>query len=397
MSARGLAVAATAILLCAPTARAQSDNPFTFYYQNVPLWSDETELSDGGFGDFNRFRVMTEPTFGDFTAGIAYEQVLTTSQDELAGISVGIVPSGGEWLDLQWEIVKNDTLTWAHRFDRAYIGWAPTGSLDLRAGRQAVSWATTLFLTPADPFSPFDPADPFREFRAGVDAVRMQVFPGPLSQLDVVVRGTKTELDGEQIEELTALGRGLSVWKNWELSGWGGSLYGDVAGSGAAAGSIGASAVRGEAVLRGVDGDLVFRGTIGFDHRFSPWSRDLFVVVEYQRDGFGAAKPDEYPEVFESDAFRRGELQVAGRDEIAVQANYQLHPLWSLSGLWLLNANDPSSLLSPSFAYSASDNATVTGGMFFGFGDDNIAEEGSLPSEYGLVGTTIYFSMSVFF
>ena len=46
-------------------------------------------------------------------------------------------------------------------------------------------------------------------------------------------------------------------------------------------------------------------------------------------------------------AFQRGELQVLGRDEILSQAQYQLHPLWSLSFLWFLNLNDPSSLLSP--------------------------------------------------
>ena len=47
---------------------------------------------------------------------------------------------------------------------------------DLIVGRQPVSWATTLFLTPADPFSPFDPADPFREYRGGVDAARLRVY-----------------------------------------------------------------------------------------------------------------------------------------------------------------------------------------------------------------------------
>ena len=381
-------------LLYNPTVRAHSDDLFAVYYQNMPLWSNKSELSDGGFGDFNRLRLMIEPMFGDFSVGIAYEHVLTISRNKLAGITV---PSGGEWLELQWEITENDSLKWMHRIDRAYIGWAITDNINLRAGRQAVSWATTLFLAPGDPFSSISPANPFQEYRPGIDAVRMQMFPGPFSQLDIVVRGTQTRADEEQVEELTALGRGLAVWKNWEFSGWGGSLYGDIVGSAAAAGSIGAMAVRGEGVLRNVDGELIFRGAIGLDRRFSLWSRDFLVVVEYQRDGFGAANPNDYSEVIESDAFRRGELQVLGRDEFAAQVSYKVHQLWSLSGLWLLNMNDPSSFFASSFAYSASDNVTVTGGMIFGVGNSEKLENERLPSEYGMVGKTVFFSVSLFF
>lgn len=369
--------------------------PLTGYYQNVPLWGESTDISEGALSDFNRFRIMTDPVFGDFNLEVAYEQLFTLRQREtLPGIFVGAVPSGGEWLPLQWTIEESTHVLWQHRFDRLSLGWNPSPAFDLVVGRQAISWATTLFLTPADPFSPFSPADPFREFRAGVDAVRAQVFPGPLSQLDFVVRATDFDVNGT---EVTAVGRGLTTWKNWELSSWGGSLYEELAVAGGAAGSLGPAAIRGEAVVRRDEGETVFRGTIGLDRLFDVFKRDFFVVVEYQRDGFGAANPEEYTDVLMSRAFRRGELQVLGRDEIASQAQYQLHPLWSLSFLWLLNLNDPSSLLSPSVVYSASDEATVMGGVFVGVGDDELTSEGGLPSEYGLAATTVYFSVSIFF
>jgi hypothetical protein len=385
-------------LLGGGEARAQSKSkslPLTAYYQNVPLWSEATELSESALSDFNRIRLMSEPVFKDFSMNVAYEQLLTLRQREtLQGIFVGAVPGGGEWLPLQWTIEDSTHVLWQHRFDRLAIGWNPNQAFDLIVGRQAISWATTLFLTPADPFSPFNPADPFREFRAGVDAVRAQIFPGPLSQLDFVVRATDFEATGS---EVTALARGLTTWKNWELSGWGGALYEGLALAGAAAGSVGPAAVRGEAVVQREEDETLFRGTIGLDRRFDIWSRDFYVVLEYQRDGLGAASPDEYTEVLTSPAFQRGEFQVLGRDEIASQAQYQLHPLWSLSVLWLLNLNDPSTLLSPSFVYSASDEATVMGGVFLGFGDDELVPGGSLPSEYGLTATTVYLSVSVFF
>lgn len=388
--------AALGLLSIPSPVRAQATAApwWTGYYQNVPDWSGRNELTEGGWSDFNRLRMGATPSFGDFSLEVAYEQVLTARERETTGIFVGSVPGGGEWLDLQWTLSEKEHVLWQHRFDRLKLGWAPTSSLQIDVGRQAVSWATTLFLTPADPFSPFDPADPFREFRAGVDAARVRVYPGPLSEVDFVVRPTKTDVG----EEMTALGRGLTTWKGWELSGWAGILYDDAAGAGAASGSIGGWAVRGEAVVQSSDDEaVVLRTSLGVDRLFSLAGRDLLTVVEYQHDGFGASDGSDYGRVLDSKPFRRGELQVLGRNELAVQASYQVHPLWSLAGLTLWNFGDGSVLLSPSFSYSASNEATVSGGLFFGFGESVVGDDGSLPSEYGLVPVTAYLSVSLFF
>ena len=107
------------------------------------------------------------------------------------------------------------------------MAWQPNDAVEVSVGRQAVSWGTTLFLTPADPFIPFSPADPFRVYRGGIDAARARIYPGPLSEIDVVFRPSRTLVG----EETTALARGLTTWRNWEVSGWGGTLYGDAAGA----------------------------------------------------------------------------------------------------------------------------------------------------------------------
>lgn len=366
----------------------------TGYVQSAPLASGSTALSGGNVSSFNRFRLTTEPVFKRVTFNVAYEHAATFRQRPTAALlGVGVVPTGGEWLNLQQTITEDEHVRWEHRLDRLRIGWHPTGSVELSVGRQAVSWGTTLFLTPADPFSPFSPVDPFREFRAGVDAVRVRMNPSPLSEVDLVVRPTRTTVG----EELTALGRGLMTVKNWELSGWGGTLYGDPAGAVGAAGALGTLAVRGEAVIRDVAGQVTFRGTIGVDRLLQVGGRDLFVLAEYQRDGFGAAGSREYLDVVLSEPFTRGELQVLGRDETVVQASYQLHPLWDVGGLWLWNLNDRSVLLSPSVSYSASEGASVAGGVLFGLGDDQVTPDRPRPSEYGVAAVTAYLSMSWFF
>ena len=86
-----------------------------------------------------------------------------------------------------------------------------------------------------------------------------------------------------------------------------------------------------------------------------------------------------------------------GRDETAFQATYQLNPLWNLGSLWLWNLNDRSAILAPSFGYSASDDVSVGGGVFFGFGEDEITPTRLIPSEYGLSAPTGYLSLSWYF
>ena len=386
-------VGACLIALDAGPAQAQS-RWLTGYLQTVPLFSGATDFSDSSATEFSRFRLSTRPVLGSLSVEVAYEHGLTLRQRDAGdGLGLGVVPSGGEWLDLQWTVAEEEHVLWRHRFDRLNVAWSPIRSMDLSAGRQAVSWGTTLFLTPADPFLPFSPADPFRQFRGGIDAARVRIYPSPLSQIDVVVRPSQTDVG----EEVTALGRGLATWRTWELSAWGGSLYGDVAGAFGAAGGLGAWAVRGEGVVRQIDGTLVFRGAVGLDRILQVRGRDLFLIVEYQRDNLAASDPSEYLEVVLSNPFRRGELQVLGRDETVFQASYQFHPLWSLGGLWLWNLNDRSALLAPSLAYSASDEVSVAGGVYFGVGASTVTVERPLPSEYGLSGTTGYASISWFF
>lgn len=84
----------------------------------------------------------------------------------------------------------------------------------------------------------------------------------------------------------------------------------------AAAGSLGPAAIRGEAVVQRDEGETVFRETIGVDCRVDVFKRDFYVVVEYQRDGFGAASPKEYTDVFMSPRVSEGRASGfgSGRD-----------------------------------------------------------------------------------
>lgn len=373
------------------------------YYLNVATGSLEGPYTPAGVTDFQRLRLMAAPDLGPLNFDIAYEQGLELVSDPDLGLTpvLGASSSGIDWLPLQWTIEDWDNGSWRHRFDRLLVS-APLGrSAAATFGRQTISWATSLIFTPADPFVPFDPADPFREYRAGVDAVRIQGFSSAFTELDFVFRPADTR-DGTTI---TALGRISTASGPWEVSGWAGVLHDEGAVSAAATLTAAGTAFRGEAELRWPDD--VLRFTIGADRSFPLAGRDLYVVLEYQRDGYGATDPDDYLGVLLSDPYSRGELQVIGRNETALQASWQATPLLTADFLTTWNMNDGSFLLSPAASYSLSNESYIRGGFFFGIG----AGEGStvppiggeepaltLPgSEYGIVPSSLYISLTAFF
>ena len=387
------------MLVVNPHTAAGQSSWLTGYVLTVPLFSGATSLSESNASSFNRFRLSTEQAFGPFVFEAAYEHALTF-QRNATPLSLGLggltaIQSGGEWLDLQGTITSHDQehVLWRHRFDRLNVAWSPTEALELSVGRQAISWGTTQILTPADPFPAFSPTDPFQVFRAGVDAARLRIYPSPLSEIDVVFRPSRTDVG----EEVTALARGFATWKNWGISAWGGMLYGDPTGAVGATGGIGPWAVHFEAVVRDYHGTVAGRGAVGTFRLFQVAERDLTIAAEYQRDGRGAAGPDELLAVLQSREFRRGEYQVFGRDEVAVTAAYQIHPLWSITSTAIWNLNDRSALVFPGFSYSVSNEASLVGGVFTGTGPGDFVPGRPLPSIYGLAGITGYLSLTWYF
>ncbi len=369
------------------------------YYLNVGMWSDSTPFSLGGLGDVNRLRFMFQPSLGPVHLEVAYEHVFTYNQRRALESRQGLaVEGGGEWARLEWDLEESDHVMWRHRFDRLSARWAPDDRLEITAGRQTVSWATTLLLSPADPFIPFDPSDPFREYRAGVDALRLQIFPSQLSDLDIVVRPAKVRAGVVVVDEtMTVLGRGRGVWQGWELSGWLGVLHDQPAAAVGAAGGVGQVAVRCELSVREKNDEVVGRGAVGVDSRLDLFDRDFYFSIEYQHDGLGASEAADLTRVRSSEAFARGELQTLSRDVAATQLSYQVHPLWNADLLVLWSIGDQSTLISAGASYSASNEVTLRAGLFVGLGDDTTSGANAIPSEYGITPTLLYLSASLFF
>ena len=298
--------------------------------------------------------------------------------------------SGTDFLPLQGTIAEGDHVRWSNRIDRLAVSWE-ADRFDVTVGRQTVSYATTLFLTPTDPFIPFDPADPFRAYRAGVDAIRVRWFPGTFSTVEGVVRPAISNGD----TTVTALARAQFEISGVEISSYAGTVFDDPAAAGGVTFTEAGAAFRGEVQVRRSDGNTVVRLSVGADRSWNVAGRTLYVLFEYQRDGFGAASADDLVSVITSPYAQRGELQVFGRNEAVLSAQYQVHPLWSLDVLTITNFNDPSILFAPAASYSVSGSVNLRGGLFVGAGSE--AANMSLGSEYGNTPFTAYVSLEAFF
>jgi hypothetical protein len=393
------ALASATALLCAATAwpvpaRAQSLD-VSGYALGVAAHSGSVGPAPGGASLLGRARLMPVFVDGPFTLDIAYEHRVERMP---AGGGLAVTLPGNEglqsggWLPIDWTIASGARNSWRHGFDRLSLG-LDAGPTSIVVGRQAISWATTLLLTPNDPFAPFAPSDPFREYRGGVDAVRVRAFTGPFSELDGVVRVD----DAAGGSEVTALARAQTSVGGWAVGGWAGVIHGEGAGAVFASGAAGGAALRGSLSVRAAEGGTTVRSAVGADRRVSIAGRDLYAIAEVQYDGFGAARDEDLYAVAASEPYLRGEMQTLGRWTAATQATYQLHPLVAIDALALVNLEDGSALLGPGASWTATASASLRVGLFHGVGGSSIDPVRGPASEYGPVPLLTYAALSVFF
>ncbi len=391
---RVIAIGSCVALASVARASAQEQD-IRGYYLNVATGVAGGAFNESAASDLQRLRLMASPTWRGLDFDFAYEHSLNlqTQVSAAAPLGLGVGREPGMWLGLQGTLESTERLNWRHRIDRAAVRIGLGPSTEVTVGRQPVSWATTLLLTPADPFVPFDVEDPFREYRTGVDALRVQTFLGAFTDVDVVLRPADFS-DGNRT--ITALGRVRSVIAGTEVSAWAGALHDEAASSVAVTATFVGAAARAEFVVREIDGETRTRLAIGLDRGFIVAARDLYVVLEVQRDELGAASRDGIPTVLASGPASRGELLVLGRDAAAVQFAYAVHPLWSVDLLTLANLNDPSALLGPAVSHAPSGETNLRLGIFVGLGHeaDSLGQPGS---EFGAVPWVGYLSFTAFF
>jgi hypothetical protein len=288
---------------------------------------------------------------------------------------------------------------------------------DVTVGRQAVTFGKAFFWNPLDVFLAFDPRQFDRDYKAGVDALRIDIPLGDFSGVNLVgVLGRRLSVYGSYRDDgavnaswygSALIARAYTNVLEWDLAVQGGKVYGGYQAGGAASGEIGEIAVRLEAAyLLAVDSDELpfplsggeiqdhFTAVVGLGHRFE---NTLHIEMEYLYNGAG--DPDDL-EAALARMMSGGSFHL-GEHLLGVVATYEILPILNGSLAWIFSISDLSSLIQPGLVLSVSDEAEFLFGAMIGLGarpvSSGIAGVPRLQSEFGTYPNIYYMEFKFYF
>jgi hypothetical protein len=339
-------------------------------------------------------------------AGAAWQTGLgvTSAGAGLAGLS-GILPGRAPvayriW-QLSWPIAEElPYLSWTQEIDRLWVS-AEAGPLRVTAGRQAVGWGRGVLFGAVDIFAPFPALQADREWRAGVDAVRVDVKLGQHLAVDAVgafgptldgsafgarVRGYLGDVDGEVVV------------------GW--RARDPFAGLTASA-AVGDVEVHAElAVFRTPD---PWPGGMGADQRIAPMAvagasyripagKGIYLLAEYYHSGFGFESARAVIPSLADPGVRerllRGDTQTLGRDTAALILSYEATEELTATLTVLESLQDGSGIAAPGATVRLGNRVAVSAALYPSWGARPAG--GSLGSFWGTAPMAGYVQVAVY-
>jgi len=253
---------------------------------------------------------------------------------------------------------------------------------DITLGRQAITLGKAWFWNPLDVYLPFDPRQFDRDYKAGVDALRVDFPLGPFSGFTLIgVLGRELDLSGSYQggNEVWRASRAGSSWlaryftnlSGWDLAVQGGMIYHGYQLGGGLVGEIAGWQVRAEAAYFWAEdsprlpvpfeGDLFedhLTGVLGLGRYFSS---SLDLEFEYLFNGGGDAE-----DLTRSLArYQGGGLMHLGRHLVGLTVSYDLLPILIGRAAWMQSLSDGSFQFQPTLTYSLSDNSELIAGTAF--------------------------------
>jgi len=285
-----------------------------------------------------------------------------------------------------------------HNLDRLYALWS-FDRADLLIGRQAIAWGSARVVNPTDVIAPYAFTTINQEERYGVDAVRLRVPFGALSELDLgYVPGDEFDFRNSAMfvrhrfnVSNTDVGLLAMGFRRHLLLGL------DVARSLGDAGVWVEAAYVKPGFLEHDDDDDdkgYLRSSVGADTRLAA---DTYGFVELHFNSAGASHEEEYADVVSTPAYIDGAVYLLGQRYAALGVSHQFSPLWTLTGTLLCNVDDHSAHCSTQLEYNVATDLYVTLGVSLGLGanpgvvtDADSTEAISYESEFGAYSDFVF-------
>lgn len=347
-----------------------------------------------------------------FHAEVAH--AVTIGLGAQGGLETGVLSAGvgllaPEALPLTW--FAGDTPGSGFRVQGRTDRWilqARLTSVDATLGRQPISFGQGRFFTPLDLVSPFTPAVIDTEYKPGVDAFRVDVYPSFSSKITMVAAYTGQEgwKNRWTPQDVTVAVYGQGTVGLTDL----GALYTYVLGDHVAgvsmATSVGPVGVYGDAALtvprQDLDEAVFGRITVGMDGRPSPTTT---VFGEAYVQTLGSTDPQRLVGTLSGERARRGEIWLSGLAYLGLGVQQEITPLVTVGLTTLTNLTDPSNLVLPSLTWSISNNSDLMAGAYLPIGrrpearqptaDDLLPVQ--LGSEFGTYPYSVFLQVRAYF
>jgi hypothetical protein len=287
--------------------------------------------------------------------------------------------------------------------DRLYLSLrAPL--FDLFLGRQAIAWGAARVINPTDVITPFLYTALDTEDRIGVDAIRVRVPVGSLSEIDagwIAGRDLRPENSAFFLRSrLYAAGSDISLvgaaFREHMMFGF--DLARGIGGAGFwfEAAGVWMQVFDGNPATSGPD---YLRLSTGVDYNFPG---DIYGFVEYHFNGAGSSDPADYVSTLGTSPYQDASVYLLGKHYVVPGFTAQITPLWTLTASVLLNIPDPSLLFSPIVEYNIAEDIYLQGGAYLGAGKPASLELGFPPrlefhSEFGSYSDFYFFSFRFYF
>lgn len=354
------------------------------------------------------------------------------SQAQVSSIpnALSVLGTGGfarppRWLPLQTTTPDSARFQWNHELDRLSAS-VRLGAAELVVGRQAISFGAGFLWQPADLVATFSPLELDREYKPGVDALRLNLALGAFTELALVFAAggpacrsgrlpdgsSCSDADARfSLQHSVALARLRTTVGPVDVGGLAGWVRGDFVAGAFASAVLGRTGLRAEAVLtHDLEEDLTFAGSGNAAHRTATFVRAT-LGVDYRLDtrapvvlfgevyynGFGSRSADDYAALARRPRMAEfAEVLNVGLLYLGGGATYEPHPRVRLSLVLMSNLFDPSLHLAATGRFKVSDEQVVEAGAFVPLGRP-MGSDLVVRSEYGLYPNVYYLAWKAYF
>jgi len=269
-------------------------------------------------------------------------------------------------------------------------------------GRQAITFGKTYFWNPLDVFRPFGPVQFDRDYKPGVDALRIDRSLGESTGCTLV--GVLGDARGLSWFSSAVLGRAYGSWRDWDFTLQGGKIHGGYHFGGGGQGEVGPLEVRAEVAFfqprhDGPAYELQVPAGLSAVVGAGYSSDKLQVQAEYLYNGAG-----QMPIAQAWPLVREGVLPHASRQVVGAVLSYKVTPLLKPSFGMLVSLSDASLLMLPGLVYSVADEVELLAGAMLAVGkhptlelDAQGAPAVRFRSEFGTYPHVFYVEIKLYF